>query len=875
MTGPHQLPLGVRVIFLALLPIAEREEVVTEVEAEFARRLVSHGKAAARRWAWRQALGSVPSLLRRGWWRGMTGFEPHANRLRPGGPMFESWIMDMRFALRHLLRRPVYAAAAIATLALGAGGMASTYSITDAVLRDPLPIVREDQVGVLWFGGSWREEEFLGLRPSFPGFQGMAAYRPGDLTLEMPGVPLRLIPAVAVSSELFDVLGTPPFIGRTFGGGEDLAGAEPVVVLSHPLWQDLGADTQIIGRSLQLGGIPRRVIGVMPPGFWFPSPATRMWTAAPMDPANRSGQYTLVGRVADDQSVAQMEGPLRALATTLGTRFRYPTPQWDKTRNPSITPAREFFIGDVKRAVIAMFAAMALILLIAGANVTALLLGQVEARDTEIGMRAALGATRRRLIQQLIAESLVLGAIAGAAGAVFAMAAFNVFVAALPLGDLRETMRLDWSVFGASMLTAMAAALGIALIAAAALWRIGNPESVLSTTRTGGLGARTSVESLLVVGQMALAVLLAAGAALLIRSTVNLRALDPGVNIDGAVVIDTASVRLRPDERKRAVQELLRVLRGLPGVQVAAASQKLPLRGSGDNWGIGIRGRSDLQATTALRMVTHDYFAAMGMTMRRGRNFSAADQSGTERVTIVNEALAAKFFPNEDPIGQVILTLDQTGERIVGVVSNAAEATLTDGSVPARYLLYDQMPLTYPQVSFVLRTDRGELIPLLQAARETIERESRVFAVQQTTTLRNVFDLAVGPVAKVMTLVVLLTVLALFLGAVGVYGVVAHFVQRRSREFAIRLAVGQSPGHIVRQILGRSARLVAVGSAIGLVLALLAGNVMTSMLFGVDARDPVSLISAAAALLFVGTVAALVPARRAGLTDPATTLRQI
>ena len=275
-----------------------------------------------------------------------------------------------------------------------------------------------------------------------------------------------------------------------------------------------------------------------------------------------------------------------------------------------------------------------------------------------------------------------------------------------------------------------------------------------------------------------------------------------------------------------------------------------------------------------MRFVTHDYFTVMGMTVRGGRDFSASDRAGSERVTIVNEALAARFFPNEDPIGQVLQTLDEKGERIIGVVSDAAEASLVEGPVPARYVLYPQMPFVYTSVAIVMRTaDRGNLAPLVQAARQTIERESPQLAVQQTTTLRNIFDLAVGPVGQLVTLVGILTGLALVLGAVGVYGVISHFVQRRSREYGIRIALGQSPAQVVGQVLRRGVALVALGSAIGVAAALTLARLLGSMLYGVGVNDPLSMAGAVSVLLVVGVLAAFVPARRASLTDPAAVLR--
>jgi predicted permease len=859
-----------------LIPTAEQDEVLADLRAEYEHRVMAQGVVAARRWAWQQALRSVPALLRRSWWRGMTGFEPRANRLRPGGPMFESWIMDARYACRRLLSRPTYAGLAVLTLALAAGGTAAIFSVVRALLLDPLPVAREEQVGVLWFAGSWREQEFLGLRPQFPGFQRMAAYRPEDLTLEVPGSPMRLVPGIAVSAEFFDVLGTPPQLGRTFSGGEDLVGAEAAAVLSHSLWRDLGADAAIVGKPLRLGGVPRTIVGVMPPGFWFPGPTTQIWTAAQMNPENRSGRYTLVGRIANGHSIEHMDGPLQALTGLLRANFQYPNPQWDKTRNPSIRSVREFLVGDVKPSLLATLAAMSVILLIACANVASLMLGQLDARATDIAVRAALGANRQRLIRQLAVESLLIGIVAGVTGAALAVIGFGVLVGALPLGALAENARLDWTVFWASMGAALVSALLVAVLPGVALWRGSSLQTMLSTTRTGGVGSRGGrLESGLVVAQMALAVLLAAGAGLLIRSVANLRAIDPGLNPDGVAVIDaTMPVRLTPDERRRAILTMLPALEAVPGVKSVAAAQKLPLRGVGDNWNVSIAGRPPVNATTAFRMVTPAYFRTLGIPIKRGRDFLPSDREGSAPVVIINEALAAKFFPGEDPLGKVLQTFGETGERIVGIVGDTAEANLTDAPVPARYMLYQQVPYMYNQVSFVLRTDSIEPASVLVDARSAIGRESSQLAVQQMTTMKNIFDLALGPTGQVVTLVSLLAGLALVLGAVGVYGVISHYVVRRSREYGIRLALGQQPYLVIRQVVGRGAGLVALGSAIGIAMAIGASRLLASLLYGVQPTDPVAMAGAIAVLLSVGMLAAFVPARRASLTDPAVVLRQ-
>jgi predicted permease len=872
-----RLPVFAALVFRLLLPMAERDEVVADLRSEYARRAATDGALAARRWVWGQTLGSIPALLRRGWWRGMTGFEPNANRMKPGGPMFESWIMDARYAVRRLASRPTYALLAILTLALGAGGTAAIASIVRALLVDPLPIAHEAQVGVFWFDGSWTEQEFLDLRGRFPGFRVVAAYRPDDLTLEIPGAPMRLEPGVSASAELFDVLGAGPMLGRTFHAEDDATGAEPVAILSYSLWQQLGADAHIVGKPLTLGGLTRTVVGVMPRGFWFPSPTTRVWTSAPLSPQRRSGVYTLIGRVADGYDVTRMDGPLQALVPELRRLQTFHDPQWDKTLHPSITPVREFLVGDTRPSLLATLAAMGLILLIACANVAALMLGQVDARAPEIAVRAALGADRRRLIQQLVIESILLGAAAGIAAAGLAVAGFQLLAASLPLGALAENLSPDWTVLWASMAAALGAAALVALVPAATLWRDGTLRSTIATMRTSGVGNRGGrLESGLVVAQIAVAVLLVAGAGLLIRSIAKLRAIDPGVTIDGVAVVDaTMPGRLTTNERRAVIDTMLASLSELPGAQHAAATQKIPLRGSGDNWGIGIRGRPDLNATTAFRMVSMNYFTTIGMPVLRGRSFEPSDRQAGAHVVVINDALAAKFFPGEDPIGQVLQTFRDTGERIIGVVGNAAEADLTDPPVPARYMLFEHVPVTSPEVTFLIRTDSEQRTPaLIEAARSTIAAAGTRLAVKETTTMRHIFDLATGPTGQIVTLLSILAGLALALGAVGVYGVISHFVQRRSRDYGIRIALGEPPSGVLRQVVVRGAALALLGGTIGVAAAAAATRLLASLLYHVTATDPLALAGAVVILLAVGVLAAFIPARRASVTDPALVLRQ-
>ncbi len=859
-----------------MLPAAERDEVLTDLESEYRRRVFRSGHFAATRWIWRQCIGSLPFLFRRTWWRGMTGFEPRASYMRPGGPMLESWIVDFRYALRRLRRRPTYAALAVLTLALGAGGTAAVFSIMRTLILQPLPIAEESRVGVFWFPYSWNESEILYLRPNFAGFQGVAAYRPENTTLELAGAPLRLVEGMATSAEFFDVLGARPLLGQTFKPGDDVLNAEPVSVLSFELWRELGSDKNIVGTRLQLGGVSRTIIGVMPRQFWYPSPATKVWSAAQLNPQNRSGRYALVGRIAPSASIEHMEAPLQSIAALLGAQYRYPA-QWDKTKAPAITPVREYLVGAVSPSLNATLAAMAVILLIASANVAALMLGQIDAQATDLAVRTALGADRRRLIQQLGFESLAIGVIAGMAGAAIAATGFAMLVQSLPLGDLAQSPRLDWTLVWASLAAALIASTIVAVIPAIAVWR-GRLSASMAAVRTGGIAGRGGkLEASLVVVQMALAVLLTAGAGLLIRSVENLRSISAGVETGGLALVETAMpTRLDAEQRRRAVLEILPGLRALPGVTSVAASQKLPLRGSGDNWSIGIRGRTDVGGTTAFRIVTHDYLTTMGISIKSGRNFEASDRAGSERVVIVNEALAAKYFPNTDPIGQVLQTFNDTGERVIGVAANAAEANLTDPPVPARYMLFDQLPVGLPgNVTFVMKSaSAGAETDILARARQVIERNGTQLAVQRTMTMDQILETALGPTGQVVTLLTMLAVLALALGGIGVYGVISHYVTRRSRDYGICIALGESPARVIRQVVGRGAALVSAGGAIGIVAALLVTRILKTLLYGVTATDVTSLVGAAAVLLVVGVIAAFIPARRASMTDPATVLRQ-
>jgi predicted permease len=726
--------------------------------------------------------------------------------------------------------------------------------------------------------GWWTEEEFLYLRGRIPGFQLVGAHRPGDVTMRTGDGPARLLPGLTTSGELFDVLGARAMIGRTMLPADDVQGAEPVAVLSYGLWQELGGSPLILGTRITLDDVPRTIVGVMPRGFWFPDPAVRIWLPKALDPQGRNGSYAFVGRAAAGVDIRHMDTQLKQLTAMLGERFQYSV-KGDKTQNALVTPIREELLGSIRPALVATFVAMGLILLIACTNVAALMLGQVEGRAAELAVRAALGATRGRLTQQVVIEALLVGVLAAASGAALATIGFRLLAQSLPLGAWSENAAFDWTMFAMAITIALVAVLLIALVPTISLWR-GDLRVALSGARTGGLQGRGGrLERGLVVAEVALAMLIASGAALLVRSVTNLYAIEPGVETKGIAVVDILGSRDMPmRERGRVIDELTAAMASLPGVRSAAATMKLPLRGGGDSFGITIEGQPAAERTfTYFRIVTRDYFATMGIKVRDGRTFDTSDRSSdsTEIAVVINEALAKKYFPGENPIGRRIGGGFSVPQRIIGVVANVSEAALTDGPEPARYYLGGQAPWFGNQEVLVLRATRpADAAGLLDGARRTVQRVAPGFAVQETTIMERVLDKAVGPARQIMSLLALLSALALVLGAVGIYGVISHFAARRQRDWAIRVALGLPGSRVVTHIVRQGVTLAAIGIMLGAIGAAALTRLLASFLFGVSSVDPLAFAASSVALLAIGAAAAFIPARRAGTVDPALVLRE-
>lgn len=792
--------------------------------------------------------------------------------------MLEQWAMDVRFAARRLRRRPTYLGLTVLTLALGVAGTAAVYGVAKQLLLEPLPVRAEEQVAVFWFEGAWSEAQFAYLRPQVQGFEALAAFRHTGATLQLGDAPAILVHGVSATAELFAVLGVSPAMGPGFRPGDDLPGAEPVAVISHSLWRELGARPSIIGERLELSGVSRTIVGVMAPGFWFPDPGARVWLAEPVNPEDGSGNYGLIGRLPPGTSVAGMEPHLAHIVQLLDERWDFPE-EWDLTANPELIPLRERLVGSVRPALLALLGAMGVILLIACVNVAALMLGQVDSRGGELAVRSALGAGRGRLLRQVVVEALVIGGLAGVGGALLAAVGFRFLVGALPLGALAEAASVDWTIFWAAIVVALAAATAVALAPGLSIARA-DPQARLSRTRTAGVGARGGdVERALVVAQVALVLLLASGAALLVRSVDNLRAIDPGVETEGVAVVDVVIPNTVPMERMpQLIAEIVRAVEELPGVRTAAVTQRLPLRGSSDNWGVGIEDRPELtMTTTAFRVVSPDYFETMGIELRSGRGLLDTDRDAAaeEGTVVVNEAFVERYFPDRDPIGRRIAFMSRRWDRIVGVVGNVAENDLSPEPVPARYVVHEQVPWLLRWQTMVIRADGGrDPATLLDPARRAIQAAAPSVAVREVTTLEGVFTRAIGPALQVMALLGLLAALALTLGVIGIYGVVSHFVTRRTRDWGIRIALGLRPGRVIRQIVGSGGALVLAGIVLGLVAFFGTARALASFLYGVGIADPIALLASTLTLLAAGLLAAWIPARRASRIDPARVLRE-
>jgi predicted permease len=852
-------------------------------EEDLERELRSHIELEAEErqdyYAARRAFGNVTSVKEEV--REMWGFA-----------MVEQIARDVRYALRGLRKSPGFAAAAAATLALGIGANTAMFSVVDAILLNPLPFPDPGRL-IRISGDVVRQQASLAMLRDGSRTTDYAAYAGNsEFNFTGDGEPRRVVGS-EVTANLFSTLGQRPLLGRTFQAGEDRPGNDRVVILSHTFWQrHFRGDPSVIGRSITIHEIDRRIVGVMPPGFQFPSPQTEIWLPAHID-RRIVGVYwwayylNIVGRLRPGFTREQAFAELRTFVPRIRDSFPPPWKMWpDWGVRARIIGLRESLTGEVRTRVLVLFAAVGLVLLIACANVANLLLARGASRHKEISVREALGASRARIVRQLLTESLLLAALGGAAGLGLTFAIVGLFRHAVP-GDLPRLAGggVDMRVSGFTGLLALSTGFGFGLLPALRFSKIDLRSALNSEGRA--VSARRfhrRLSGALVAFEIAAGVVVVIGAGLLARSFLRLVNVNPGFRSTGtltALVTPNPSLCGVPARCTSFFQDVLDRARALPGVEAAAAVNPLPLTGEVGGGAIEMEGHPVLPGHSApslwANMVTPDYFAAMGIPILRGRGFLYSDRQDSELVALVTAATARRWWPGENPIGKHLrFVAERRVRRVVGVAGDTREVALAgdpdwvEGHI---YLPYGQYVVNLgPTMSVVLKTTKDPML-LAEPLRRLVADIRRDVPVTQVRDIDEVISQSVDTPRSTMWLLFSFAALALLLSAVGIYAVVAYTVAQRTREIGIRIALGARARDVVRGILAWSLTVASAGLALGIAGAWAVTRVLRSLLFEVTPHDTVTFIATPLLLLFVVLLAAYAPARRASRVDPMVALR--
>lgn len=806
---------------------------------------------------------------------------------------WEGVLQDVRFANRALLGRPSFFLIASLTLALGIGANAAIFSVVDAALLKPLPYADPDRLVSVWPDAAMMPGVFVQVRDGNRTLEPIAGYSGGG-AVSMTGTsePARLVQS-EVTSRFFDVLGTRAEVGRTFVDGEDQPGRDRVAVLGHALWQQrFGGDRSIIGRSVIVDGITRTVVGIMPADFHFPTPTIDFWVPISLDASRANvGKYwgtshlNVIGRLKRGATVGQAELEMAAIIDRSRTSFPWRMPDAWGT-GVTVIPLERNVVGDVGPMLLVLFGSVVVVLLIACVNVANLLLGRAAAREREIAIRASLGAGRGRIVRQLLTESVILSLVGGGLGLVVAAAGVRGLLALVPSGMPRVSeVAIDGRVLAFTMMTALATGIGFGLVPAL---RASRPtlQAVLGATRNaGGTLAKRKLSELLVIGQIALGVVLVVGAGLLIKSFWRLHQVELGFRPEQVVAADIPIPSFPSDSTPRArlfFAAVLDQVRAIPGVRSVAVASVLPFGGAGsmessfaaeiEAHPVAPGGSVPMLVQT---VVSEDYFKAMGIPLLRGRGLSAADRDSAPAVALVDPLTAKRLWPNEDALGQRFRPVwVKPWVTVVGIVGTVKRDSLSSTGEASVYLPTGNLAgFWFPtQMTLVVRSDADAATvgPRLRAAVARVDPSVPVKAI------RPLDDLVSNSAARArftMLLLATFATVALTLGAVGVYGVVAYAVSRRTREIGVRMALGARAGDMLAMVLREAGMLTAIGVTLGIGGAFAASQVLAGFLFGVTPKDPAVFVAVPAVLAFVALGACVIPARRAARVDPATALR--
>jgi predicted permease len=804
-------------------------------------------------------------------------------------------IQDLRFALRQMRKRPGFTAVVVLTMALGIGANAAIFSVLDAVLLRPLPYSHPEQLVKVWsrFTGiglpndqNWvSAPEFRDFQQQNRSFSDLAAIAGGSFNLGVKGSPQRVVGA-AVTPSLFGMLGVRPLLGRTFLAEEAQPGREREVVLSYGLWRRVFAgNTNVVGSTIAIDGVAMSVVGVMPEGFAYPD-ETEIWGPLAFSPddlsENSRGGHGLevLGRIKPGLSLVQVQSDMdRVGKTMIEQHGSYPYNKYGF--GIILHPLLEETVGDVKTSLLVLMAAVGLVLLIACANIANLLLARATERQQEIQTRMALGASGGRLARQLLTESVVLAFAGGMVGLAITPWALRGLVA-IAAKSLPRAVHTVIDARALALTAAVSLATGILFGLAPALQasRKRSFDGLKSGRTTEGKQPKR-LRATLVICETALSLLLAAGAGLLLRSFAQILQVDPGFRPEGVLTLRVAlpdAIYSKPEQVRAFYSGLLDRVRQLPGVQFAGAVSALPLSGQGGSGTTTIDSQSvpfdDTTPEADQRVVVSDYFKAMGVSLVRGRSFEARDSDTAPPVAIVDESLAQTFWPNQDPIGKRLHRGGRQSQNpwvtVIGVVRHVRNRTLEARSRVEVYWPESQQPNDAMTLAVLAQGNPLNLVPSIQREVSAIDPDLPVYRVR---TMTEVMGDSLQRRRLALILLGVFAGLAMLLALVGIYGVTSYAVAQRQMEIGLRMALGADRSQVMRMMIRRGMGTIAIGLALGVVLAFSLTRLMSGLLFAVKAYDPLALGGATLLLAAAAFFAILIPARRATRVSPMVALR--
>jgi len=808
--------------------------------------------------------------------------------------LLETLYQDFRHALRQLRNKPAFAAVAVLTLAVGIGSSCAVFSVVNSVLLKPLPYRQEKRLVMIWETkiGEGRDHNvvspanFLYWQEHSTAFEQMAAFFDYTLTLTGEGEPEE-IPAQGVTTNLFSLLGISPILGRDFSNDEGRRGHNNVVLLSYGLWQRrFGADRNIVGKPIRLDGENNLVVGVMPPGVTlFASqgsltgkPAQLWWPYAwPEQAEAPHGRWiTAIGRLKPGVSLAQAQTEMDGLVANYTKTY----PDFETGWGVNLVPVHQDLSSAIRPTLLLLLGAVGFVLLITCANVSNLLLSRASGREREIAVRSALGASRWRLARQMLTESLVLALLGGVLGILGAHWMISAVVLLIPKDLHVNSIQLDWSmaVFATSISVLTGLVFGLAPALDAARTNLSDSLREAGGSKTGVRGHR--LRSVFAVAQISLSLVLLAGAGLLLRSFVKLSSVGPGFNPQNLLTlrISLPSAKYsKPSQYIDFFQQLLKQVRVVPGVSAATIDNSFPLTGMTPGTDFGIAGKPTpargQEYVTQVQLVGSDYFRTMQIRLLKGRTFSDSEETIESHVVIVSEALAREYFPGEDPLGQKI-RIDMKNQndfsQIIGVVGDVKRDGLDKAPRAMSYWPHAELP--FSSMMLAVRTE-GDPFARVAFIRDIVHRMDSDLPLSDVATMDQSLGDSVARQHFGAVLVAIFAGIALFLAAIGIYGVVSHAVSLRTREFGIRMALGAKVGDVWSLVFRHGIALATIGVLLGVTGTLTLTPLIRGMLFGVSAHDPETIAAVAVFLMAVTFAACWIPAHRATRVDPLVALR--